>query len=252
MSPKYPDDFDLITAMQNAKARAEEREDQQNAAAGRVTGRGLSRSALHSDRELRAQQREDREFQTLLDQLLQDPAYAAAYHNTWDRLNDAEQATQSALHNIEREIVELHTALSEMEDKAARLPDGRIIFRDGGTARIFTAKGLDVTNHPDVAAVQWPENAPDWRDYRTAQDRHEELDREHNDVLQYETDVLGTARDRMSDRDNPPSMDELESIQSDIASHMPARAMAQLDTSDSPSIERGSIDAMKVPELPPL
>lgn len=78
-------------------------------------------------------------------------------------------------------------------------------------------------------ALEDIENAktPEARD--KAQDRYDAL-------LRYRVDVLGHARDRVMDEDNPPTKEELEKIKRDIEEQMPKAVASELDTSATPAM----------------
>lgn len=203
---EFPDDFKLITAMQNAKARAEDAARLQDVIAGRETGHGNRHNRRDDPRNMNAARRRAAEA-THLDMLLaSDPEYAALYRDFGDLLSDAESRTEAALAKAE-------SALADTMDKAARLPDGRTVFMDEN-GNVVTEDGEIID--PEIAAgIEWPNDAPSYEEYRTRKDEVDALRR-------YQVDVLGTARGRYEDPDNPMTRDEFEDWEQRIQDETPA------------------------------
>ena len=220
-SGRFPDDFEFITAMQSAKARAEDLDRFNRAQAGLETGDGNSHNNKERDKALLAARRGgDISQLTALEQALSDPGYAQAYQGLADTLSAYESATASAISEAESDI-------ADMEANAARLPDGTVVFRDAN-GDVYTADGEKVG--PDVAAgVEWPEGAASREDYLKRKKELEELRR-------YEVEVLGRARDRMNDPDNPPSKDELRELQRDIEEKAPEAVRRSAEV-EAPEVE---------------
>lgn len=181
----------------------EDFDDLQNETAGRDTGR-IKRFFNENRGETKAER--DRkhnntaEFLSALDVLLQDPEYAKLYNDTKDLLRRAETAAESALNKAE-------ATLEDIESRAAKLPNGTKVFMDkNGHAR--TEDGA-IINVAIAEGIVWPDDAPMWED--------REAVREHIDVIRaYQVDVLGHARERLDDEENPAQKDELEDLQKDM------------------------------------
>lgn len=221
MSPDIPDDFELITAMQMAKARAEDQHHLNDAMAGRDTSRGGRHIYGERLRAMISKRRASGELSALDMLLMSDPDYAALYFEVSDALAEAENAVETALDALNRRIEAAETAISEMESRAAQLRDGTLIFRDAETGRIFTADGGEITGHPDLEGAEWPTNAPDWAQYRAEQQQAAQARADRDEVIRYQIDVLGTARDRLDDSSNPPSREALEQMKRDIQDKAP-------------------------------
>ena len=153
--------------------------------------------------------------------LLLDPVYARMHHQLGTTLSRAETKADSALANLQRQLVEVNQAIADMEDRAARDPNGKPVFRyaDG---RVFYADGSEV---PDEIAegIVWPADAPSAEDYfvlHTHLDQIEELIMEWDS---YRNEVLGPIRDRYEDEDNPfQNPGALKDALDDIEQHRPS------------------------------
>lgn len=220
-SGKFPDDFEFITAMQSAKARAEDADRFNRAQAGLETGDGNRHNNKERDKALLAARRgTDLSQLTALEQALADPVYAQVYVGLANTLSAYEGATASAIKQAQSDI-------ADMEAGAARLPDGTIVFKDAN-GDAYTADGEKVD--PDVAAgVQWPEGAASREDYLK---RRKELE----GLRRYEVEVLGRARDRMTDPDNPPSKEELEDLQRDVEEKAPEAVRPSVEV-EAPEVD---------------
>lgn len=201
-------------------------EDLNNEIAGRDVGRRAR--FLNADArspEAERKKREARAFQNLLMELLNDPIYRAKYEGVLQALSDAEQATQAAIDALTDQIEAAQAGLTDMIDNAARLPDGTRVFRDeNGVVR-----REDGTVVEDYLAdtILWTGNEPSFEDVQNARDRIDGLLGQLDAVHGYENDVLGPARDRITDPDNPPSADDLDGIMDDIQNSMPKTVQDQ-------------------------
>ena len=223
-------------------------DDLQNELAGRETGRqerffpGDERSASAE----RKKQGSEQAFRSMLDMLLADPVYRARYEQVMTRLREAEQATEAALDRISNLIGETEDAVRDMEDRAAKLPDGTMVFRDANGV-VRRADGSVVEAYL-VDTILWSGNEPSYEDYRAQQDRLADLEESRAEVERYRDDVLGPARDRITDASNPPSLDELDAIMDDIENEMPEIAREPAPShAEAPEVESGQI---AIPTLP--
>ena len=151
--------------------------------------------------------------------LAADPHYRALYNQTMDQIRAAETAAETALIEAESARDRAQEDFQDVLDKAARLEDGTRVFRDAqGNVRRedgSLVSGID----PDT--ISWPEGAPD---YETYLERKEALDRAQQaieDIRTYQVDVLGAARNELTDPNNPASKERLREIQQDLETQMP-------------------------------
>lgn len=225
-------------------------EDLQNELAGRETGR-QERFFVgddHSPREERKKQGQEQAFRSMLDALLADPIYRARYSEVINRLREAEQATEAALDRISQMIAETEGTIRDMEDRAARLPDGTLVFRDANGV-VRRADGSVVEAYL-VDTILWTGNEPSYEDYRAQHERIADLEEARTEVERYRDDVLGPARDRMTDESNPPSLEGLDEIMDSIETNMPA--IVRDDVTPSPPTEVPDVESggIAVPTLP--
>ena len=216
--------------------RLQDLEDYQNELAGRETGRAArflppgARGGQSKER----QERERRNWSRLQMLLYTDPAYTALYNDTMDLLTSAEAATEKALANAEQE-------LSDLLDNAARLPDGRAVFMDGD-GNVWTESGKPV-DPAKAEGIEWPDDSPSYEEYLK---RRQAVD----EIRRYQVDVLGHARDRMTDPDNPPSTDELEDFNRQLAAGMPNAVRNFMPAGDHPEqANQQSVPSEPVPTL---
>lgn len=202
--------------LDNVWRRAQrDQNDLQDEIAGRDTGRARRFLAEDGRDERQGRTRKASATDTLvqltaLELALQDTVFAQRYAQVMDMLSDAERRVQTALDQAEADLADANAALTDMEDRANRLPDGRAVFQDAdGTWR--TADGAPISDH-DAASIVPKDGAASWDDYRRQQDAAADARRRADDARDAQV-VLGDARDRMEDPDDPPSMDDLDDIQ---------------------------------------
>jgi hypothetical protein len=233
------DDFsndDKIELSAAELKRAQDFDDSQNELAGRDAGR-ISRFFNDSRRDSIAERQRKNadtvQFLTNLQILMQDPEYAALYKDVTDLLSRAEVATDKALMRAE-------AALEDILDKAARLPDGGKVFMDkDGQVRSENGAIVDVAI---AEGIVWPEDAPSYEDYTRTRQRIDE-------VREYQVGVLGHARERLSDEENPAQKDELESIQNDIQNGIDVIVNDKTVDAVKPVVESQRISEIDTPNL---
>lgn len=184
-----------------------ERDDYNNAIAGRETGR-MVRFGAKSKAQTEADQRKaERVFRDALDRLLADPEYRALYEQLGERLDDAERAADQMLAEIQAALDAIDEQIADMEARAARGPDGQVVFRTAD-GRVVNASGEELP--PEIAdGIIWPPNAPSAEDYFRTRERRSDLASQLEDWQSFRNDTLGDLRDRYDDRDNPMSKDDL-------------------------------------------
>ena len=230
--------------------RRQDSDDFQNELAGRETGR-QQRFFPDDERSPRAERKKqgsEQAFRSMLDMLLADPVYRARYEQVMTRLREAEQATEAALDRISHQIGETQDTLQDMEDRAARLPDGTMVFRDANGV-VRRADGSVVEAYL-VDTILWTGNEPGYEDYRAQQDRLAGLEESRAEVERYRDDVLGPARDRVTDDSDPPSLDELDGIIADIETNMPSAVRDEAPPIETPDVERAPITMPTFPSSP--
>ena len=221
----------------------------QNEIAGRETGR-QHRFRPESEASIDAKRKKEaaeRVFRSQLEALLADPIYRAKYDDAFRVLRHAERATESAYDELIRLITEAEAILDNMKDRAARLPDGTLVFKDAnGIVRRTNGSEVD-----DVLAgtVVWTWNEPSYEAYRDQQRQLSDLREELGDVERYRQ-KLGSARDRLTDEDNPPTLDELDDIRRDIEDNAPGRVFDHMRELEAPEVSHTETSAMAIPKLP--
>ena len=185
---------------------------------------------------------------TRLQMMMRDPAYAGLYNDTMDKLGEAERATEIALAKaLERQRL-ADEALADIQARALQLKDGRRVYRDeDGTFR--TEDGLSVSDTDmDAIAPQWRPGMPDYRDFVESHAATQAEAATVEEIMTYQVDVLGAARDRTQDNGDPPGKDELEAMKRDIEEKMPERVSVELA---APALQAHvpAVSALPVPNL---
>lgn len=169
------------------------------------------------------------EMLTRLQMMMRDPAYAALYNDTMDKLGEAERATDIALAKaLERQRV-ADEALADIQTRALQLEDGRRVYRDeDGTFRTENGSSVSDTDM-DAIAEQWHPGMPGHRNFIESRDTAQAEAATVDEIVTYQVDVLGAARDETSDSDKPPSKEVLERINAAIEDRMPPQIRAEIE-----------------------
>lgn len=163
-----------------------------------------------------------RKLSALQSLLASDPAYAALYNETFDKLRDAESATESALTAAQAALGMAKEDLADTLDAASTLPDGTKVFRDAN-GDVFTEDGERVPAE-DQESIVWREGSPSYEDYLKKREAADAAQARIDALRDYQTNVLGDARNRLEDEDAPPDKDELEEIGNEIEAVQIGRA----------------------------
>lgn len=167
-------------------------------------------------------QKSERRYRTMLQILLEeDVQYARLYYEVRDTLNNARRAVDRALSDIKRQLEEAERTLQFMRNNAARIDDGTLVFRSTVDGHVYTEDGRQLSAD-EAQDIEFSENAPSREDFNTQREKAQTLKEQQAEIETYKRDVIDRAQDRMDDKDDPPSVEELEKIEQDIQTKKPA------------------------------
>ncbi|WP_316364682.1 hypothetical protein [Candidatus Thiodiazotropha sp. CDECU1] len=214
-----PEDVGLDSKAQTERDRI----DLNHEHAGNDTGR-IKRFLVEGASGYSAQSEEkksERRLQTLLEILLaEDPQYAALYKRVSEKLNDAQQAVDSALVDINQRLEASDRKLQQMRENAGELEDGTKVFRSSLDGSIYTEDGQRLSDE-EAHNINIPDGAASWENYRRQKEERDLALRQREDVERYQREVLDPSKDRMNDPNNPPSEEELKGIERRIEDEIP-------------------------------
>jgi len=204
------------------QARLQDIADYNNETAGVETGRALHFSTKEEFQRRAAKAKgedpaPERALTTLLLQRLADPAYREVWERVGEELNMADRASLIALEKARQHQAEAERALQELQERAARLPDGRRVYRtEDGTAAYDESNNR--LTEAQMAQVPWEEGQPTW----------EQRNRGFDDVQAASRDVRDTEayRERLHEIQQrhaagEMSKDELEDLDKNFEADMP-------------------------------
>lgn len=238
--------MDMDDASKNKRQR--DYDDLQNEMAGRETGRAhrfLPEEARTAEGARKRRKRLAAEAQLFL--MLQDLAYRERYEAVSAALSTAMQATDAVLARLETQILAAQIDVDALTGRAARLPDRTRIYRDAqGVVRREDGSAVDDTL---VATIIWTGNEPSFETFTAAQDHLAGLKADREDVTDYQNDVLGPAFDRITDKHDPPSLEELNAILDRVETRMPHAVSRELDREQSEAAAPSRTSAIALPPL---
>lgn len=197
--------------------------------AGVVAGRMDRFLPEDHDSKPRARQRKadkDRRRASALETLLASASYQVLYSQVFDTLRQAETATEAALAAVRSLLTTETGELADMQEHANILPDGRKVYRNA-EGETFTEDGVKIEGTL-LDGVVWRDGAPTYEQIRAKRESIAALQARTDALLLYQTDVLGTARNRLQDEDNPPSAEELNRLQKMIVESAPPEVSRQM------------------------
>lgn len=228
--------------------RQRDHDDLQNEMADRETGRArrfLTEDARSVEGARRRRERLAVETELLL--MIQDPIYRERYEAAAEALSTAMRTTETVLARLEEQRILAQAAIDDIQDKAARLPDGTRVYRDArGIVRREDGSAVDDSL---AATIIWTGHEPNLEAFTTARRGLDDIQADLDAVTDYQNDVLGPARDRISDEDSPPSLDELDRIQEDLDTKMPGVLRAAQTAPEEPAPPSSNLTQIVVPTL---
>jgi hypothetical protein len=78
----------------------------------------------------------------------------------------------------------------------------------------------------------WPPKSTTWEEYKAEKDKLDSLAGQRIEINEYRDGVLGSAKNRLKDEDNPPNKSELQNILRDIDAKMPASVKQEYGAED--------------------
>ena len=161
-----------------------------------------------------------------LDRMLADPAYKALYDQTMDQLRDAELATERALGEARADLTQAEDDMDDILDSANCLSDGTRVFRDAD-GNVRREDGTLVTG-PALDEIVW-KDGPSYEEYLAQCAKLDNARQRVDDLTNYQVNVIGDARNRLEDPDNPPSAGELDQIGKEIEGKVPDGVVMESD-----------------------
>ncbi len=236
--------------MSDDRQRQQDIDDLNNERAGNVTGR-IKRFLHDRDPEFNeAKKRDDERKLSALMQLLQDPAYRAAFEAAVQAIDDAQEAVDRVLLETAEATERLTRIIEDMDERAHRLGDEAIYEDDNG--RYVRVDGSALSDD-ESARVARSAHAPSFEGRRMAQDALEAVLARRDRAIEIQEEVINPARERVHDQDNPMSADELDAVTRDIraaqASLRPAPLQIQFGSAHDADDPSPNIPVLSADEL---
>lgn len=228
-------------------------DDQQRELSGVGAGRiarflpGETHGGSHS-----AAKKREADAATRLDILLAtNAAYAQAYHQTAQRLGDAQSKLDDALILTEARIRASDDALIAIRTDAAKLDDGTSVYRDmQGDIRFENGRSVDPV---DAETIIWRGGEPTFEELQSEIERNAALRGIENDIIAGQAEI-GDMQDALSDEANPVGIDDLEAfkdrageITTDIDERLDRIAASSAPEADKTAV--GPVAGVVVPQL---
>ena len=235
---------DIVSA---ARRREQDRDDYNNEIAGREVGRirRFLPDDARPDHSGKRAKRESNRVSALLSLLQSDPAYAALYSETLDKLREAEAAAALALSQATSALDQARTDLADALDGASTLADGTRVFRDQN-GDVWTEGGQRVEGDA-LDEIVWREGTVSHEEFLARKKAVDEGQRNVEAILQYQVEILGDARDRLMNEDDPPSMDEMKEMQENFVELAPDAVLSKLNP--DPDLAPSDTANLTIPKL---
>lgn len=229
-------DFDRIENAAADRRRQQNTDDLNNEMSGNEVGR-ISRFLSGEAHQILLDKKNGKSSaaMTALDLvLMNNPAYAVLYENTMDRLSELEQVTQRAINRTENTIQDQEDALKNTLRDTQRLPDGTHIFRkeDGSVWTEFDER----VKESDSENIEWWGNEPTYQQFQQQRAALEDSQGVLLELRTYQADVLGSARERLTNPHNPLNEEQLRDMQSEFDAQMSHNVKTAIAPNSVPEI----------------
>lgn len=176
----------------------------------------------------------ERQQMSALKMLLRDnPDYAALYAGAISTLGQYEAATASAIDEWTQKVADTSAELDEARASANRLPDGSLVFRnEDGEAVDENGNAID---EELAASVIWKDDAPTYEEYLAKKQAADEAQRTLIELERYQVEVLGAARETLTNEDKPPSAEEISDLEEALKEKAPEAVSALAESSGQES-----------------
>ncbi|MEM7211419.1 MAG: hypothetical protein AAF479_05895 [Pseudomonadota bacterium] len=186
-------------------------------------------------------------FRGFLQQLLDDPVYRIAYDKAFKALITAEQVVERLQRNLAQSISAARVVLENIHENAARLPNGSRVYRDSnGVVRREDGSVVDDTL---VATIVWTGSEPSFEEMQSAVAYLDGLLQQQQQLNAYQNETLGPARDRLTDEDHPPSLEELDEVLEGIETLAPESVAQDRERHNQAELQPGDPSKISVPKL---
>ena len=102
---------------------------------------------------------------------------------------------------------------------------------------------------PLAATILWTGHEPSYEEHAALQAQLDALKASHAAATGYQNDVLGPARDWITDPDNPPSLEDLDAIKRRIEAEMPNAVQNHLPEANTELKDTGLSMNVALPSL---
>ena len=157
--------------------------------------------------------------------------YEILFQETMDVLVRYEKLTEQAMTERDNILTEQQAALEQRLLTAGRLSDGTMVFKDkhGDVRR---ADETLVEDQAEIDGIIWHEDSITFEEFQERNQAIADTERQIDDIRRYQTDVLGNARLRMTDKDDKVTVEEMEDIKLTIERSAAALSLQHISVSE--------------------
>lgn len=222
-------EFEEYNAAQRQKQEDTDRDHHQNEVAEREIGQrprfmaGGEKPAVRKEKE-----EKDRCYVlTALAELMQDPEYAALYKSVSDQITSIAKIVEDEITLAEKKLQTLNDQKSDMLRDANRI-DGKAVFKDE-SGNVFTEDGEQITDPVKLKSLVWKDDMPAHEKFTENEESIKTVTDTLGALTSYQVDVIGTAKNRLENEDDPPSKKELRQIKESVVEAAPEAVKQRLE-----------------------
>ena len=165
-----------------------------------------------------------------------------------ESLANYETATERALVKLEVKLTKAEANIENTLDHAAILPDGRKVFRDAD-GQVWDQHKAKIDGKA-AASIEWQGSEPSYEAYLEQKQKVQDLKNSAHEVRVYQTDVLGTLREKMTDPNNPMSSEDIRAGIADAGARIPKAVQAEMPAENAaPSVSTDRSNDISIPNL---
>lgn len=191
-------------------------------------------SNLSARARIKKEQEERQITLSLLDEMLKDPEYAALYHETKSLIDNAMVIAEEELENANIKLEALTKRRDELLDNSNRLADGTVVFKnkDGD---VVTKDNEVITDQVLLDGIVWKDGATTYEEYADNDNEIGKTLESIDAITTYQVEVLGEAKEKIENEDEPPTEEEIKDIKKDVVEQAPDSIKKRLEVSETTS-----------------
>jgi hypothetical protein len=228
------EDFKQYNDAERAKSADQNRDDLQNEIAGREVGKQERHGVGENLDTVAAQKKEDekRFMMAAIEDLMNDPEYAALYKETKSFVQNLMIITEEEIERANKDLEKLYDQRQELRDNANRLDDGTLIFKNQ-IGEVITEHDKTITDQTTLDGIVWNGTETSHEAFIENRDAIGKTLNEVDELQHYQVEKVGAALSKFDDENYRPQSEQFQKIKDGLLEEAPASIKARVEVSET-------------------